>query len=514
MKSLKTLLGIALATAGLGGAIAVGAVSTQSKQKVEIAEATNTSGGTFYLDDSSATWWSGSNAKLSLNFFGGTGSTQAFSGFATAVSGESHVFKFTIPNGAGTNGYTTVIGVRQNSSETTPSWTNVWNQTVDVTIGNNNCIKVLDEKTGTKNKANSIYYVDKISLLGSFEGGDWSTGITMTINKSTKIATTPSTLTIKKNDTFKMRANDEWVSQWGHSCKVSSTFANNCFAADDDGNFKALHDCTLNISLNYSTGQVTLTGEQAAQDSEDIHVIHRYTESTGSWDDPVVSLKQGSSTEYTGQFTFGIGDKFKFNIANNWYGYLNVKATNTLKGEHEYFYEDNDHNILVNVAGTYTIYMETQSGDNFGIWLQKDSVDGIANSKEYAKQFNTAILGICDPNGTNTNVSNLNTEWTNQATLFGNQVDEVQAYLKAATGSNGDSDIATFILKYTSVYTLRGNSLTSGDFLQKGITPIGSNVIEQISTTSNTSATILIMIACIAVSATGMFILFKKKKHN
>ena len=39
MKGIKTILGIALATTGFGGAIAVGAVSATQNNKVEVVEA-------------------------------------------------------------------------------------------------------------------------------------------------------------------------------------------------------------------------------------------------------------------------------------------------------------------------------------------------------------------------------------------------------------------------------------------------------------------------------------------
>ena len=58
MKSLKTILGICLATAGLGGAIAVGAVSTQSAS-IEKVDAAGSSSGYVFVDISNTTSYSG-----------------------------------------------------------------------------------------------------------------------------------------------------------------------------------------------------------------------------------------------------------------------------------------------------------------------------------------------------------------------------------------------------------------------------------------------------------------------
>lgn len=501
MKGIKAILGIALATTGLGGAIAVGAVSTQTN-RVEQAVAGNTA---FSIKGTPDSW-----ASHTMTDYGSP-SLMATSSWGYYYGGVAANHEFYITDGNGNNQSSLWKGEGAKGDKSNFSMNG---NNLKCNVAGNYYFYVAQ---GIYSYGNWSYGVGvevaptNISLIGSFAGSNWSTDVDMTINYSAHTATYTG-LSLIKNDTFKIRKNHDYSKgEWGSSNVTSSDFVTECIGSDGS-NIKALHDGTYNITIDFLNNSITITGERAPQDSEDIHVVHLYTASTDSWSDESVSLKAGSSTEYTGQFTFGIGDKFKFNIANSWYGYSNVKSGNELTGEHNYFYEDNDHNILVNVAGTYTLYMDLAS-NTFGIWLQKDSVDGIANSKEFAKQFNTTISGICDINGVDTDVSALNTAWTAQATLFGQQVSEVQSYLKAATSSNADSDIAAFIAKYTSVYTLRGKSLTSGDFLQKGISPTGSNVINSVSKTSNASATIVIMIACLAISATGLFILLRKK-HN
>ena len=108
--------------------------------------------------------------------------------------------------------------------------------------------------------------------------------------------------------------------------------------------------------------------------------------------------------------------------------------------------------------------------------------------------------------------------WQGQADLFNVQVSEVKGYLQTATSSHADSDVSAFIAKYTKVYELRGSILAThgGDFLNKGITPTGTNVIgTQIKNTSNNSTSVIIVVSSVVtLTAVGAFFILRKKKHN
>lgn len=513
MKSLKTILGVALSIGGLGTAATVAGVSIADNNRAVVDSAVQAASSvTVYCAIEPATLGS-YTLKVNANVGDNNTwlqSTMEFVYDTQTISGVK-IFKGTFTERYGGvdalqfqlyNGDTWVSQKQPYSSWTTASTFNG---------------KLFKYKEGTWQ--NYTETVDQIGLVGSFDGGDWDNDIDLTVNAATHTATYSNDLVLKKNDAFKLRTKGTWTAnQWGHSCKVSNSFADSCFTNDNDGNFKALHDCTVsNISLNYETGQVTLTGTQAAQDSEDVHYLHLYTASTNQWTDETLALKQGSTTEWTGQFTFGIGDKFLFDIAGDWYGVSYVKNNTGIYDEYSYIWNDGSGNFFVNVAGTYTVFMEMDP-NNFGVWLQKDSVDGAANSKQFAIQFNTAIAAVCDYNGVNTDPEDLQAAWQAQADSFGDQVDEVKNYLKTATASHSDSDVAAFIAKYTKVYTLRGSILAShgGDFLNKGITPTGTNVIgSQINNNSNNGVSIIIIASSvIALTAVGAFFILRKKKHN
>ena len=93
--------------------------------------------------------WTQSNAKFSINYFGGTGITQSFTDFMVSADGTH--YEATIPDAA-----ETIIFVRHNSAATTPSWDNKWNQTKDLTIPTDgtNCYTLAS---------------------GSWDSGTWST---------------------------------------------------------------------------------------------------------------------------------------------------------------------------------------------------------------------------------------------------------------------------------------------------------------------------------------------------
>ena len=95
--------------------------------------------------------WANANAKFSINYFGGTGITQSFTDFMT-VSSDGTRYEATVPDAA-----ENVIFVRHDSTATTPTWGNKWNQTEDQTIGTNNCFTITSWSSGQEGKSTGTW---------------------------------------------------------------------------------------------------------------------------------------------------------------------------------------------------------------------------------------------------------------------------------------------------------------------------------------------------------------------
>lgn len=127
MKSLKTILGIALSVGGLGTAATVTGVSIAQGNKAVIDSQVEaiSSGDTVYFRTNNN--WSGNSSRVSLYVYGSNNvnawaSMEKYDNFG--------VYKGTIPNKAG---LTNIIFCSMNPNTTDNTWKDKWNQTNDLT---------------------------------------------------------------------------------------------------------------------------------------------------------------------------------------------------------------------------------------------------------------------------------------------------------------------------------------------------------------------------------------------
>ena len=364
------------------------------------------------------------------------------------------------------------------------------------------------------------------SLIGSYGSNNWNADDDMTINTTTKTATLNSVV-MEKGDAFKIRYNHAWDISYGWSNAnghISITDPQNrgesCLAdANDGNNIEVLHNGTYNFSLNYSTGVLTITGTRAASDSA--VAFEMFVSRGGAAFAPTeMALKGGSETEYMVTTDLVAGDKIYFKFGANYYHYSDFKENEgTTKGTQ--FGSDNDGNIVAFYNANYTIYVESATGSNHGAWFQYNSVSSAqirANVISYATYFNNQVGGACKDDGSTT-ISELQTAWTNVKTRYDNSPDGgIKTSIAAATDSDENANVATFVEKYARVYYLRGSSLSSqgGDFLSKGITPRSSYVagVKVENNNSNSASIVVVIITCVAISAVGGYFLLRKKKEN
>ena len=101
-----------------------------------------TQGTTLYL--TTGVWDDSGTARFAAYFYTGT-STGIFVDMSL-VSGSTDAYEVTSPSGT----YTNVIFCRMNGATTTDSWTNVWNQTEDLTYDGSNNLYIISGWGTTK----------------------------------------------------------------------------------------------------------------------------------------------------------------------------------------------------------------------------------------------------------------------------------------------------------------------------------------------------------------------------
>ena len=186
----------------------------------------------FYLDLSKFDSWKDSNAKFSVNYFGG-GVTQSFTGFATSVTidGKSYYKATGIPDAA-----TTIIWVRHNSSAFKPDWNNKWNQTGDLTISSangKNVVKITGWGAGSWSETVSECKTAKITWGTISE--TMSKGSTQTI--STTLTSGAGSVTYTSSDNSVITVNGSVLTAVGNgtatiTAKHSTVSPGYCTAED------------------------------------------------------------------------------------------------------------------------------------------------------------------------------------------------------------------------------------------------------------------------------------------
>lgn len=178
MKGLKTILGIALATTGLGGAIAVGAVSYTADENVQMVQAESdpvfTGGQVVYLKVSGD--WKESNSRYAFYVYNGTGNS--WYSMKSYSSATADVYYGVMPSGD----WDAVIFCEMWGDNPTNDWATKRRQTADLKTKYDSSKPMYEISSSSWNAApdtNVDWYV-----VGAFNS--WSTTADkMTFNKAT-----------------------------------------------------------------------------------------------------------------------------------------------------------------------------------------------------------------------------------------------------------------------------------------------------------------------------------------
>ena len=227
MKGLKTILGLVLATTGMGGAIAVGAVSLNTQtNNIEMAEAA-TSGSLIVKFASNHNWFQ-SNAKICAYL---TNDSSSYWTSLQTTSSSKLLYKFDYSIGFTP---TKLIWVRMNPSETSGSWDSgkKWNQTGDLPWKEATYIN-----NGWDNPSYSQWTLSaqvRSSLVPSF--GTKTTLSTIGLNGDNNPEVSGS-VTLEKDEEFKMLAGDGvWSGYYGCPDALNNAFDGGSKTARSDQN--------------------------------------------------------------------------------------------------------------------------------------------------------------------------------------------------------------------------------------------------------------------------------------
>ena len=176
MKALKTLVAIALSTAGLGTAVTLGVVANNNAVEQAEAASTFTAGQTLFLNPSSN--WKQSNARFAAYFFGSNGNKWE----SMSTNDFSPLYQCNVPSGSWTN----VIFCRMNGSATANNWDNKWNQTGNLNPGNGDVFTIPASgwdsfsDNGNWSNLNTIYSWDVKSSAET--DGTWTNTNSLTLS--------------------------------------------------------------------------------------------------------------------------------------------------------------------------------------------------------------------------------------------------------------------------------------------------------------------------------------------
>ena len=221
------------------GALCAGLLSVPSTlDKVEAADTT------VYLKPNSN--WTQSNAWFSIYTWGGSAGEKWIK--MTDNDGDGYY------EGVMPNGYSNMIYCRMNSGSSSTGWSNVWNQTSDLTlpINGNNCYTVAEGawSKGSGSWSKYTYKVPDYYLMGTMS--DWATGKKMSENNGVYTVTLEDVAVGEQS--FKIKSGDNW---YGHSqitvngITVKNDVDDNCVFTSEGGNYTFTYTTsskTLNVT--------------------------------------------------------------------------------------------------------------------------------------------------------------------------------------------------------------------------------------------------------------------------
>ena len=161
-------------------------------------------------------------------------------------------------------------------------------------------------------------------------------------------------------------------------------------------------------------------------------------------------------------------------------------------------------NIQV-TAGTYSIYVNEYSLIYVAKGMPLDA---------FCSTFLTDVNNVCDSVNGNTDPDDLNALWSTLATLFDGLTADAKAEIRAITFNGGsDVDDAHKVVKaYHYIVTKYGTTVCP-DFIW-GQTYAPAHAKMQVSNNSNGAVVIIVAVSAVSLTALGAFFVLRKKKEN
>jgi hypothetical protein len=494
MKSLKTILGIALSVGGLGTAATVTGVSIAQADKAvvdSVVEATYVP-ETIYLVPNAE--WKTDGAWFAAYFKNGT--------WAKATDNNSDGI-YEISNSGKSN---QVIFCRMKKSATTTDWNNVWNQ---MPGGTDQWVDI--PASGS----------DKYTLNAGWTdcGGTWSS-----LTSKTYYCFDPAN-TLGGTAYAHMWGGDSTGTTWPGTKMNAYNKEKHIYSISTSNDYK-------NIIFNNGSG--TQTGDLTLDYEKPVY-SYRIAKWISDVNDTLVNngyYLRGVNGDWTRENQLPLSDnneteKKITDLQIN--GGSNIKALGFNDGEVTWInplkdnvessdptghpVSINEGNVLVSNSGLYDIYVSVSGGLMGKYWFETRSAQDEA--VEFAKHFNTTIGGICNIAGGYS--GDLAGAWS---TLAGNTAGNWGSLSEAAkalfTNNSGDSDISEAVAKYKYVYGKYATTLSLSNFMNN-LGVAGSNTITMIPQTNNSvNASLIVVISTVVIvlTATGAFFILRKKKHN
>lgn len=467
MKGIKTILGIALATTGFGGAIAVGAVSATQNNKVEMAEAATSS---VYLAGS-FNGWNASSADWKLEKNGSYWTV-------TKSLSAGDTFKFVVNGG-------TWVGWGNGISYPNGKFAQA------ASDGNIEC------------KTSGSYILKAIDGIDSY--GDKSYGLVIEDNAVTTYTVTKYAVLDGVVDGNSIGSD---VVPETDTYAVPSAIHR---AGYHFGGWYTNTGCTTSYTARKLTGNISL-----------------YAKYTSLVDDSYIYYVTGSEST-TGDYIYTFNGDEQFGgwpgkAITSVTGALEVHGVVCFQGTSQYIYKipystsANDTGLIIhNNSGTQTVNMSLVSHSAYWFITDESLVDyhnddaGTALDLIFAVEAkrnavtasgNIAAYSICGISASDA-ASLYNTYYGLSSSIKTNYIDNSTTYTYDGTDKTKQTNVSfADIMAELKTIALKGSQTVLGT---------SRNVLRN----NNNSTVIIIAIACVSgLSTVGAFFLLKKKKHN
>ena len=298
------------------------------------------------------------------------------------------------------------------------------------------------------------------------------------------------------------------------AASLQAYYRNNGY--NDSGTMKVLTSVSARIyvKLMSDTSTKVFVGGISESMTQGYHIFMNDNEIVQlyDYDGPVPEGFTGQ--KYSEDVTFTNGDKFRLIDMNTENALPTPFAVYALDSSSVAGFSKDD-NGYVNYSGASTydarIFLKLKSGQDVVYVGQSDPASAAA--KAYAIAFNTAIGAICKWDGT-TDQGDLENEWEEQATTYKALASEVKTELLKGSSSS-ITDVQDFVEKYDSVYALRkvGSGWDLEDFLSRHVS---NGLVKTQPTIANSTMLlpIVLIVAITSITAVGMIVVIRRRKHD